>query len=220
MKYNARTKPPDKSNKLYYSDKNIFYRYGYGMPNCTCYAYGRYAEIFGVFLPCRGNAEDWLTEAKNKGEKVGNNPSLGAVAIWKCGKLKSGDDGAGHVAVVEEIKANGDIVCSNSAWGGTEFYMQTFSYKKGYAWKGKKYKYDFLGFIEPRITLTESEKPMTVTGSLYLRGLPSKKGCIRATMHKGDTFLYDGLFYFADGVKWLHGTFDNCIGYASAKYMT
>ena len=31
------------------------------------------------------------------------------------------------MAIVEEILANGDIVCSNSAWNGSYFYLTTLS---------------------------------------------------------------------------------------------
>ena len=38
--FSPRLSAPSLSNKYYYSDLNAFYKYGYGMPNCTAYAYG------------------------------------------------------------------------------------------------------------------------------------------------------------------------------------
>lgn len=66
MIFLPRTKCPDKNDPLYYSNQNIFHKCGYGLPNCTAYAYGRFKEITGVWLPCRGNAEDWIAEADKK----------------------------------------------------------------------------------------------------------------------------------------------------------
>ena len=46
--FTPRLSAPDYSNKYYYNgDYNVFYKYGYGMPNCTAYAYGRAYEILG-----------------------------------------------------------------------------------------------------------------------------------------------------------------------------
>lgn len=112
----------------YWYSRNPFYLAGYGLPNCTCYAWGRFWEIGD---PSRifehqpalstGNAEDWYNY--NDGYTRGQAPALGAVACWADGPF-SGD---GHVAIVEEIHANGDIVCSNSAYGGAYFYLTTLS---------------------------------------------------------------------------------------------
>ncbi len=43
--FTPRLDAPSYSNDYYYSNKNIYYQYGYGMPNCTAYAYGRAYEI-------------------------------------------------------------------------------------------------------------------------------------------------------------------------------
>ena len=36
---------PMQGNPWWYSNGNIYYAYGHGLPNCTAYAYGRFAEI-------------------------------------------------------------------------------------------------------------------------------------------------------------------------------
>lgn len=213
MNFIPREKAPNKANSNYYSNDNIYYKCNYSMPNCTCYAHGRYHEIFGVWSPCRGNANKWIDEAKKAKWETSKYPELGSVVVWDC------KGGCGHVAIVEEIKNNGDIVCSNSAWGGSEFYMQTFKFNKNYAWTGSKHKYTLLGFIRPQKVFTETEKKLTVTGSLYLRKFYSKNSDIVTTMHRGDKFDYSGRFVFRDNVKWLYGKFDTCKGWASAKYM-
>ena len=45
--FSPRLSAPSLSNKYYYSNLNVFYKYDYGMPNCTAYAYGRAYEILG-----------------------------------------------------------------------------------------------------------------------------------------------------------------------------
>ena len=113
-------------NNPYWYSRNPFYLAGYGLPNCTCYAFGRWWEIADVNndysnYPAlsTGNAEDWYGYTQD-GYERGSTPRLGAVACWADGPF-SGD---GHVAVVEEIDPDtGVITCSNSAYGGEYFYL-------------------------------------------------------------------------------------------------
>lgn len=118
--YSPRLTAPNKNNQYYYSDKNIFYKYGYGMPNCTAYAYGRAYEILGKEPDlCPYDADEWYSYNKsNKYYSYGSTPKLGAVACWNY------NGGGGHVAVVEKIE-NGTITFSNSAWSGENFYLTT-----------------------------------------------------------------------------------------------
>lgn len=96
-------------SRYYYSD-NPFFQSGYSLPNCTCYAWGRFYEISNVkpSLPL-GDGGDWYPDAIAAGiYKVGQTPQLGAVACYSM------TGRAGHVAIVEEIKPNGDFVISQS----------------------------------------------------------------------------------------------------------
>ena len=112
--------------------------------NCTWYAYGRFSEIASYEagecqLPT-GNGEDWYTRASASGYyEVGQEPRLGAVICF------SGGGDGGHVAVVEQILDNGDVVTSNSAYGnpGTYFYTQTYHKADGYNFGA----FTFQGFI-------------------------------------------------------------------------
>lgn len=134
MGFKARLNAPSKSNKYYYKS-NPYYQSGYGIPNCTCYSFGRFYEVLGSKpkLSLR-NAENWW--GHNDGYKRGQTPKLGAVACWRRGKVGNGSDGAGHVGNVEVIDGN-KVICSMSAWGGTSFYTKIFT----------KGKYDYNGFI-------------------------------------------------------------------------
>lgn len=113
-------------NNPYWYSRNPFYLAGFGLPNCTCYAWGRFWEEGDVTKDysnrptlSTGNAEDWYSYTQD-GYERGQEPRLGAVACWADGPF-SGD---GHVAIVEAIdETTGRITCSNSAYGGEYFYI-------------------------------------------------------------------------------------------------
>lgn len=119
--YTPRLTAPARTNKYYYSDLNVFYKYGWGMPNCTCYAWGRAYEILGKAPDLSAySAYLWYDYNKNNGfYSYGTTPKLGAIACWV---YTSGT--SGHVAVVEKIE-NNTITFSNSAYSGIEFYTNT-----------------------------------------------------------------------------------------------
>ena len=149
--YTPRTTAPSTSNRFYYSD-NVFYQSGFGIPNCTCYAWGRFYELSGERPKLStSNAENWYNHSD--GYKRGKTPKLGAVIVWAKGSVGNESDGAGHVAIVEQINSDGSIVTSNSAWGGSEFYMQNIG--SNYALSG----YTFLGFIYNPIDFEGSGTP-------------------------------------------------------------
>lgn len=133
-------------NPWWYSNGNVFYAAGYGLPNCTCYSYGRYAEVRNAFanLPT-GNGGDWYDAATSFNR--GQTPQLGAIA---CYKSTSGIYD-GHVSVVEEIDVlNGSITTSNSAYGGTYFWTETVYASNNYlaSWMTPPNRdYFFQGFI-------------------------------------------------------------------------
>ena len=109
------------NNRLWYSD-NPFYTNGYGLPNCTCYCWGRFWEIAGGGSDTRpnlstGNAEDWW--GASDGYSRGSTPALGATLCLADGPYS----GEGHVATVEEIFPDGSITVSESAWG--YYYFKT-----------------------------------------------------------------------------------------------
>ena len=140
MAYTQRLKAPTKSNRYYYKD-NPFYTSGYGLPNCTCYAWGRFYEISGVRPKLStSNAENWW--GKNDGYERGKTPRLGAVICWSKGKVGNGSDGAGHVGIVEKIYADGSILVGQSGWKASRIFWTT-KVSKGYGLAG----YKFQGFI-------------------------------------------------------------------------
>ena len=127
------------------------------LPNCCGLVHGRWLE-------CRNetdyNTYDKLSTGdagnyykKKDGYARGQTPKLGAVICF------SKDGGAGHVAFVEEIKSNGDIVISNSAYKGTRFFMKTLTKKSGYSYGSK---YHLQGFIYNPVEFNTSNVTPTV----------------------------------------------------------
>lgn len=119
--YPPRLTSPDADNAYYYSQENPFYAAGYGMPNCTCYAWGRAYEINGERPELSPyDACTWYDyNAQNRIYDYGDVPEQGAIACWAYA-----DGGPGHVAVVEQVD-NDTVLLSNSAYSGAAFYMDT-----------------------------------------------------------------------------------------------
>lgn len=121
--YTPRLTSPDADNPYYYSRENPFYAADYGMPNCTCYAWGRAYEISGERPELSPyDACTWYSyNAENDIYDYGDEPEQGAIACWAYA-----DGGPGHVAVVEQVDDD-MVLLSNSAYSGTEFYLDTVS---------------------------------------------------------------------------------------------
>lgn len=127
-------------NNPYWYSLNPFYQSGYGLPNCTCYAWGRRYEITGKAPDTSlGNADTWFDYAVSHGQKTGQTPKAGSIMVWKYTGSHAND--GGHVAIVEEVDGE-TVVTSNSAYGGTYFYTQTLS--PPYEWTSYT---QFQGFI-------------------------------------------------------------------------
>ena len=130
------------------------------LSNCVGYAYGRFNEI-GGYGCCKYlrpvNAENFIQYAS--GLTVGQTPRLGACMVWRKGATLSGSDGAGHVAIVEQIISATEIVTSESGYGSkTPFW--TKRRKKGTGNWGAGSGYTFLGFIyNPAVSGSATVEP-------------------------------------------------------------
>lgn len=142
-------------NRHWYSNDNPYEATGYGMPNCTAYAWGRFWEIGDPLntgankpnpndLPGYWSGGYWWPNVNTSVYQTGQLPQLGAVI---CFEDTSGGDG--HVAIVEQIFNDGEyIVTSNSAYGSTYFYTQTLYRSNNYCWTGSNnHFYRTQGFI-------------------------------------------------------------------------
>lgn len=117
-------------SRYWYSTTNPFYP-AYGLPNCTCYGWGRFWEINNQMghdetpLGMTGNADSWFTNSV--AYQHGMEPKQGAIICFAGGPY-----GTGHVGVVEQIFRDGNnnitsIVTSNSDYGGQYFYPLTLT---------------------------------------------------------------------------------------------
>lgn len=86
-------------------------RYAYGY--CTYYVYSRRAELGMPVGSFWGNANTWASFARASGYLVNNTPTPGAVL-----QTASGGGGYGHVAVVENVGADGSITVSEMNYVG------------------------------------------------------------------------------------------------------
>jgi N-acetylmuramoyl-L-alanine amidase len=95
----------------------------YGMGNsfpygqCTWWANQRYHQLHGIYVPwtTNANAWQWTARAYDYHWRVSRSPSVGAIVDlqpWVQGAYD-----LGHVAVVEQILGNGDVIASNMNWG-------------------------------------------------------------------------------------------------------
>lgn len=157
-----RTSKPEAGNKFY----NTTSKGGYSaciqgnptdsacnvLANCVGYACGRFNEIIGSMkypsLNC--NAENFIERAKSLGLTVSDKPTLGGIMVWQKGTL-SGNDGAGHVGIVERIDNANQIYTSESSWGGVAFFNAVRKNDNG-RW-GMGSGYTFRGcIVNPSVT--------------------------------------------------------------------
>ena len=91
------------AGSAYQSSVNPFYaKYGGSSTNgyggqCTWYVWGRAYEKLGVSLPCRGNANNWTSEAANAGYSTGSVAQANSIMVEH-------DSSYGHVLFVEKVE--------------------------------------------------------------------------------------------------------------------
>lgn len=162
------------------------------LANCVGYAAGRFNEVIGKpgmgYFKFAPNAEDFYDTAIAAGLEVGTKPQLGAIIVWAKGKTWTSADGAGHVAVVEEIKSDGSIITSESGYGCASPFWTSHRYKESGNW-GQSSAYRFLGFIYqpkpeiPERVIKEGDKGADVE---LMQARLAAKGCLRKNEIDGD----------------------------------
>lgn len=173
------------------------------LSNCVGYAAGRFAEIQGqkklVYFMYPPNAEDFYDTAINSGLKVGLVPKLGAIIVWAKGKTWTPADGAGHVAVVEQINSDGSIITSESGYGCANPFWTSHREKGGGNW-GAGSEYRFLGFVYqpetvPTNTIKRGDKGAAVE---WMQQKLADRGYLRRNEIDGDfgTITFGALLAF------------------------
>lgn len=210
MRFTSRLISPSKTDKRFINYRNggyntciiINHSTGSVLPNCVGYAQGRLLEIRGenkvnwTMPAC--NAEDWYDTARKNGMSVGQIPKLGAVMCWRAGQTHNSSDGAGHVAVVEEIKPNGDIIVSQSAYGGQKFYLSTLTKASGYMYAASR---PLVGFIYCGVEF-EEDKQQDSTITSIRAGLKVELRNVQAYASESSLSSYGlrgGTYYTWDG---------------------
>lgn len=120
------------------------------LPNCVGGAVGAYNKAACKdlnkpefkYISYPPNAENIMARAEKEGLPISQKPAAGALIVWQKGATLSGSDGAGHVAFVNAVDADGTIHTSESEWKGRVWVNRT--YKPPYNY-GNGYK--LLGFV-------------------------------------------------------------------------
>lgn len=172
------------STSNYYNTGNPFYKSGYGLPNCTCYAWGRFWECQGSSgsrpTLSLNNAEDWWGYTYD-GYQRGQTPKLGAVICWRKGQTGNDTDGAGHVGIVEAVNDDGTIVTSESAYNG--YYFRTKKRNPTANWDGGDYT--FQGFIYNPVTFDDSSSGVVPTPVIA-----QNRYLTRDEMHQNASYIW------------------------------
>ena len=218
--YKPRLTAPESNNVFYYnSNYNVFQKYGYGLPNCTAYAYGRAYEILGTTpkLSWNGAGQWYGYNQTNKYYNYGSTPKIGAIACWCY-------SGGGHVAVVEKIE-NGKITLSNSEWGGRTFYLTTCSTSdKNY---GGNSWWTFQGFIyllndaKPAPAPTYKTGIYKTTDAVNLRYHAGTSNTVLTTIPSNTTVTVTHLYNeTSTGWTWGYTTYAGKTGWFVLEYAT
>lgn len=100
----------------WYYNANPYYQRGYGLPNCTCYAWGRLSEICNAPVTFYGgNAIMWASRPEMKQIP---SPKIGSCIIYSGGITDSYGRLCGHIGVIEHLYDDGSIDVSMSSFGG------------------------------------------------------------------------------------------------------
>ena len=90
-----------------------FFPYG----QCTWYANQRYYELHGIYVPWTTNSDAWAwtNRAHDFHWHVSSRPAQGDIIDLQ--PWVEGAYGLGHVAVVERVLGNGQVIASTMNWG-------------------------------------------------------------------------------------------------------
>lgn len=103
----------------------------YPYPQCTWWAAQRFFQLHGVFVPWTFNADAWAWQyrAKDFHWRVSSSPSAGAIIDLQ--PWVQGAYGLGHVAVVERVLSNGNVLASNMNWGAYPYSVTDVEFSPG-----------------------------------------------------------------------------------------
>ena len=126
---------------------NPLYEPANALANCVGYASGRFNEIINIARDASGctyktlncNAKNFIERAQAVGLQMGSTPRRGAIMCW-------GNEGAGHVAIVERVDSNNQVYTSESGWGSSAIFWNQIRTNNNGRW-GCASNYYFRAFI-------------------------------------------------------------------------
>ncbi|QBD80278.1 CHAP domain-containing protein [Ktedonosporobacter rubrisoli] len=100
-------------------------------PQCTWWADQRFHQINGAYVPWTTNSDAylWSTRARQYNWNVSSTPSVGAIINLQ--PWVQGARGLGHVAIVEQVLGNGNVIASNMNWGGNPTQITNVEFAPG-----------------------------------------------------------------------------------------
>lgn len=140
------------------------------LANCVGWACARFNHIYNLLTGNKGiafpgfscNAEKFIEVAKSYGLTVGTEPQVGAIMCWQKGPTLTGIDGAGHVAIVEQVISADEVLTSESGYKAKQKFWNEHR-KKGNGNWGQASAYKFRGFIyNPAVAAKTAPSTTTV----------------------------------------------------------
>lgn len=132
------------------------------------------------------NAENIFKYAQDLGLPTSKTPEAGALIIWRKGATLNSSDGAGHVAFVYKVEANGDILTAESEYKGRAWVNRKYTKASGYSYADG---YTFIGFVlqkrkqSPGGVIKEGDKGENVR---WMQQKLADKGYLRRNEVDGD----------------------------------
>ena len=98
---------------------------------CTWWANERYHQLHGVYVPwtTQSDAWQWTDRAYQFGWHVSSSPVAGSIIDLQ--PWVQGAYGLGHVAFVEQLLSNGDVIASNMNWGANPTQVTDVQFSPG-----------------------------------------------------------------------------------------
>lgn len=174
----------------YYTTYSPYWQGHVGMPNCTAYSYGRinelkqvtsYADALTRTHLSRRNARKWWDE--NDGYARGQDPQVGAVAVFNGIARTPQGDTYGHVMVVEKVDDDAVTLSGSDAdvdgSGGRYFYVDTMTMD---GLRDPSYHGGLIGFVyacpeyqetKESMSMEDAKKLVVCDYAQYLSRMPS-----------------------------------------------
>lgn len=138
--------------------------------NCVGYACGRFNSIIGnmKYPNFNCNAENFIERAKTYKLEISQIPVVGGICVFQKGKTLKGDDGAGHVLIIEVDHGDGDTYdISESGYNSYAFRYRTTKKSDNF---GLNDKYKYLGcIVNPAVNTKPVEPPKPSDEKIYYK---------------------------------------------------